>query len=331
MLILSADDVRRALPMAEAVEAMKHAFAALSAGRAVVPQRARLPLARGAGVTLVMPSFVDDDDPGGRALAVKVVSLFEGNPARGLARVQAAVLAFEPDTGRPVALIEGAALTAIRTAAASGAATDLLARPDSRVAAVFGAGVQARAHVAAVCAVRRVETVRIYSRDRAHAAALVRELSAAPGFTARLVAAASPREALRGADVVCAATTSAVPVFEDDDLMPGAHVNAIGSYTPGAREVPPETVRRAVVVVDSREAAWEEAGDLIQPLEAGLIDRSHVRAELGELVLGRVAGRSDDREVTLFKSVGVAVQDAEAARRALGNARRMGLGTEVAF
>jgi ornithine cyclodeaminase len=329
MLILNAVDVRRALPMSLAIDAMKQAFAAFSDGKAVVPPRIHLPITRHSGVSLIMPSFVDGDGAADQALATKVVSLFDGNRARGLARIQAAVVVFEPDTGRPFALLDGAALTAIRTAAACGAATDLLARRDCRTLALFGAGVQARTQLEAICTVRPIEQVRIVGRDPGKVAAMIREFQNHPVVRGALIAANSPRQALQDADVVCAATTSPMPLFADTDLKPGAHLNAIGSYTPQACEVPAETVRRARVIVDSRQAAWEEAGDLIQPLRAGLIGLDHIHAELGELVLGRKAGRRDDQEITLFKSVGLAVQDAVAARVALQNAGRLQLGQSV--
>lgn len=331
MRILNAADVRKALPMRDAVEAMKQAFAALSAGRAEVPHRIHLPVARNAGLSLFMPAFLDDEDPSRQALAVKVVSLFDGNAARGLARIQAAVLALDPQTGRAEALLEGATLTAIRTAAASGAATDLLARPEARVVALFGAGVQARAHVEAMCAVRPIERIAIYSRTRSKVDALIAGVSGTTGVTAELVAAETPRAALREADIVCTVTTSATPVFEDSNLREGTHINAVGSYQPSVAEVPADTVVRARVFVDSRHAAGEEAGDLIQPRQAGRIGPDHIHAELGELVLGTRTGRSDERQITLFKSVGIAVQDAAAAHRALANARELGLGTEVAW
>lgn len=329
MLILNASEVYRALPMRRAIEAMKQAFAALSDGRAEAPLRTHLRAGRNAGISLFMPAFIDDPSPANQALVVKAVSLFDGNAARGLNRIQAAVLVLEPDTGRPAALLEGATLTAIRTAAASGAATDLLARPDSAVLGILGAGVQARYHLEAVCAVRPIREARIYAPTVAKVERLIDEMT--PRVKAALHAAESPRDALAGADVVCAASTSSVPVFADGDLLAGAHVNAVGSFTPQAREVPAETVMRSLVVVDSREAAWQEAGDLIQPLEAGLISRDHIHAELGELVLGRNSCRTDSRQITLFKSVGSAVQDAVAARTALACAREAGLGIEVAL
>jgi ornithine cyclodeaminase/alanine dehydrogenase-like protein (mu-crystallin family) len=329
VLILNAAEVRQALSMREAVAAMKAAFAALSGGRAVIPHRTHLPIARQAGISLVMPAYVDDIEPKRQSLAVKVVSVFDNNPARGLARIQAAVLVIDPATGRPEALLEGATLTAIRTAAASGAATDHLARSDSRRLALFGAGVQARAHLEAICAIRPIEEVRIYSPTPARVAALIGEFAGRPEVHARLIAATSPREALQQADIVCATTTSQIPIFDDADLHTGVHINAVGSYTRDACEIPSATVRRAIVIVDSRDAAWREAGDLIQPLETGLIDRDHIRADLGELVLGRLPGRTDARQITLFKSVGLAVQDAVAARHALENARRLKLGREI--
>lgn len=331
MRILNAADVRTALPMPLAIEAMKQAFAAFSDGRALVPPRIHLPVARNAGVSLIMPSFVDGETLADQALATKIVSLFDGNQTRGLARIQAAVVVLEPDTGRPIALLEGATLTAIRTAAASGAATDLLARRDCRTLTLFGAGVQARTHLLAMCAVRPIETVFIVSRTPSKVATLMSELAGEPSIRVRLIAAESPRQALADADIVCCTTTSQEPIFDDADLKLGVHINAVGSYMPQAREVPPETVRRAFVVVDSRHAAWDEAGDLIQPMQAGLISREHIHAELGELVLGRRTGRVDDQQITFFKSVGLAVQDAVAARVALENSNRLKLGQEVAW
>lgn len=329
MLILNADDIRRALPMPDAIEAMRQAFVALTEQRAVVPHRIHLPVPRNAGISLIMPSFVDAEQPAAQALAVKVVSLFDHNHARGLARIQAAVIVLEPDTGRPIALLEGATLTAIRTAAASGAATDVLARRDSQTLAIIGAGVQARTHLQAVCAVRPIRQIRIFSRTPAKVETLLKEFAGTPGIAAELIAVNSVREALHGADIICATTTSKTPVFDDSDLAPGVHINAVGSYTPQAREIPGETVARAAVYVDSRDAAWSEAGDLIQPLEAGLITRDHVRAELGELVSRPELGRSSDAQITFFKSVGIAVQDAMAAQCALRNAARLKLGTTV--
>jgi ornithine cyclodeaminase len=329
MLLLDADNVRRALPMAQAIAAMKSAFAALSAGQAEVPLRCRLDVALHQGTTLCMPAFIAGTE---EALAVKVVSVFGRNASLGLPAIAGAVLVLEPHTGRPVALLEGGTLTSIRTGAASGAATDLLSRPDSRVVAVFGAGAQARTQLEAVCAVRSIQTCWVYNRTSSRGEALVAELAGQPGrggICADLRVAISPQQALADADVVCTATSSPQPVFADADLKPGAHVNAVGSYTPEMQEVPPATVQRALVVVDARAAALVEAGDLLAPIRQGLITAEHIHAELGEIVLGRKAGRTSDGQVTLFKSVGLAVQDAAAASLACRNARAQGLGQEV--
>ncbi len=331
MLILNAAEVRQALPMPQAIDAMKQAFAAFSSGRAIVPPRTHLTVAQHAGVSLIMPALVNDANPSREALTVKVVSVFDNNSPRGLARIQAAVLVLDPATGQPQALLEGATLTRIRTAAASGAATDLLSRRDSHVVAILGAGVQARTHLEAMCAVRAISEVRIYSRSPSKVDALIADFSNRPDCRAKLVAATSARDAIEHAHIICATTTASTPIFTDADVAPGTHINAVGSYMPQAREIPAETVVRSRVVVDSRQAAWVEAGDLIQPLNAGLIDRDHIHAELGEIVLAEKPGRSDDRQITLFKSVGLAVQDAVAARCALENARRLGQGYEIAW
>lgn len=329
MIILNADDVRRALPMDEAIEAMKDAYASLSDGTAVVPLRTRLPIPDTEALSLFMPAYVRTRD--GQALAIKAVSLFPTNPARGLAYIQAAVLVFDPDTGQAQAFLEGSSLTAIRTGAAGGAGIELLSRPESRVAAIFGAGAQGRTQLEAACTARKIETVYIFDPNLDKASALVEEMKGKGGIPQNVRVALTPQEAVANADIICTATTSTKPVFEDADLKPGAHICAVGSYTPDMQEVPAETVKQAKVVVDSYSASLEEAGDILQPMRAGLFDESHIHAELGEIVLGRKPGRESDEEITFFKSVGIAVQDALAAKVALDNARKMNIGREVAF
>jgi ornithine cyclodeaminase len=326
MLILNAEDVRRALPMAAAIEAARRAFAALAAGQAVVPARAHIPAADGEGVTLVMPALVTGEE---QALAVKVVSLFAGNAARGLARLQAAVLALDPATGVPLALLEGSALTALRTAAACGLATDLLAPADCRCVAIFGAGVQARTQLEAICTVREIRTVWVYDPSAASVESLIAALAGRGPIPANIRPAGDARAALAEADIVCTATTSHHPVFADADVKAGTHINAIGSYQPHVQELPAETVARAWVVVDNRQAALAETGDLIQPIAAGLFGHDHIRAELGDLVLGRPVPPRSPGQITLFKSVGLAVQDATAAKEALRHAAELGIGQHV--
>ena len=329
MLILTAEDVRNALPMKEAIEAMKTAYASLSNGSAVVPLRTRLPIPNSEAVSLFMPAFVNSND--GNALAIKVVSLFPTNPARGLAYIQAAVLVFDPETGRAIALLEGSSLTAIRTGAAGGAAIDLLARKDSKIAAIFGAGVQARTQLEAACTARHIETAFIFARDRQKAQALADEMQGKGSITQDIRVAQSTIEAVEQADIICTATTSSTPVFDDKDVRTGTHISAVGSYREDMQEVPAETLQRSKIFVDSRSASIEEAGDLIQPIRVGLFDESHICAELGEVVLGQHPGRGSAEEITYFKSVGIAVQDALAAQVALANARKMNIGIDVDF
>jgi ornithine cyclodeaminase len=239
------------------------------------------------------------------------------------------VLALDSETGQPTALLEGGSITAIRTGAGSGAATDVLARPEARVAAILGSGVQARTQLEAVCTVRPIEEVRVYSPNEEHARRFALDRAGQGPVLQSVRVVSTPAEAVRGADVVCAATTSSTPVFDGRDLSPGAHVNGVGSYMPTMQEVDVETLKRALVVVDSRESALAEAGDLIVPLQAGLIAEAHIYAELGEILAGAKPGRTTPEQITFFKSCGIAVQDAVAARRALANAERLGLGSTV--
>ena len=332
MLILTADEVRQALPMPETIQAMKRAYASLSDGMAAVPLRTRLSIPGQNAVSLFMPAYVEIDG-GENALAVKVVSLFPKNPERQrrLELIQAAVLVLDAETGQTMALLEGSSLTAIRTGAGSGAAIDLLARPDSAVVAVFGAGAQGRTQLEAACSVRKIEKAWVFDPAIKRAEVFVAEMAGKGGIPSDLRVANSASQALANADIICTATTASSPVFADADLKPGAHISAIGSYTPEMQEVPAETVARALVVVDSRDATLEETGDLLKPMRAGLFGADHIAAELGEIVLGRKPGRSSDEQITFFKSVGVAVQDAMAAQLALENARRDRLGANVKF
>lgn len=328
MLVLSAEDVRRALPVSEAIAAMRRALMAISAGGAQVPLRTHLRLDNQRGALLIMPAHVASD--GSESLAVKVVSAFGRNPDINLPRVQAAVLALDPHTGTPLAVLEGATLTAIRTAAASAVATDLLARQDCHTLAVIGAGVQARSHIHAICAVRGIELIRIYSPRSSSVDELISEM-ASQGVDCEFQNADTPARALRNADILCTASAAHSPVFVDQDLSPGVHINALGSYRRHGTEIPPETVVRARVFVDERRAALAEASDLIQPIERGLISADHIVGEIGEILLERTAGRSSDEEITLFKSLGNAAEDATATSVALHNARTNAIGQVVAW
>lgn len=311
--------------MTAAIASMRSAFAALAGGRVQAPLRTALHAER--GTTLVMPAALWG--PGDAAVAIKVVSVFPDNRLRGLPAIYGLVLVVDPETGEPLATMHGGALTAIRTAAVCGLATDLLARRDSETLAVIGSGVQARTQVEAVCCVRRIREVRIGNPNLASAERAAAELRGVGPIPDRIMATTQSEEALRGADVVCTATTSTTPVLADEDVPAGVHINAIGSYQPHVRELPAATVARSLLVVDEREAAFEEAGDILQAVEEGAITREHVHCELGDLTLGRAKGRTAGEQVTLFKSVGLAVQDVAASRAVMLAAREQGIGQAV--
>lgn len=320
--ILSADDVRAALPMRDAIDAMRDAFGQLSAGTAEVPVRTSVSVPGRDAVTLVMPGRCDV--PYG--LGGKLVSVFPQNAAAGLPVVNAVVVLLDPETGQVAALLEGGALTAIRTGAASGLATELLARPDAKRVAIIGAGVQARAQLEAVCCVRQVESVTVFAL--AGAEQFAREMAGKGGAPDSVRVCGSAREASQGADIVCTATSAFEPVLIADDVAPGAHINAIGAFTPEMREIDPVLVGAARVIVDQRAASLAEAGEVIAAVQRGLMSRADL-VELGEIVNGAAAGRESDDQITLFKSVGVAVQDLCAGARAVEGADLKGLGSVI--
>lgn len=327
MLILRAQDQARALTMAEAIEAVGEALAHFSGGRANVPLRTGIPVPQQGATALFMPALV----AGAGSLGVKYVSVFPRNAERGKPVIHGAVLLADPETGEPLALLEGSYLTALRTGAASGLATRHLARPDAAVAAIIGTGTQARMALRAVAAVRRLREVRLYNRRREKAEAFAREMAAQLGPEApRFRISPDPGEAVRGADIVVTATTSHTPVFPSGAVGSGVHVCAIGSFRPDMQEVPGEVVARAdKVVVESREAALAEAGDLQIPIRQGLWDAGRLHAELGEIHSGHRPGRERADELTLFKSVGLAVMDVVVGRRVYERARQLGIGQEI--
>jgi ornithine cyclodeaminase/alanine dehydrogenase-like protein (mu-crystallin family) len=305
------EEVRRALTMPEAIRAVKEAFIQISTGQAKVPARTSLEIPEFRTTALVMPAYL----PRTKRLGLKLISLCEDNPAKGLPLAQAVAILMDAEFGTPLAVMDASYLTAVRTGAASGAATDALARRDARVVAIFGAGVQGRTQLEAVAAVRAIRKALVFDVDPRAAAVYAKEM----GLKLALdVEPASSPEALREADVICTATTSAVPVFSDGNLKPGVHINAVGSYKPHVREIPGETVRRAGVFVDQRQACLEEAGDLIIPLREKLIDEDHILAEIGEVLAGLKPGRRSDDEVTVFKAVGNAALDLAMASLVFG-------------
>jgi ornithine cyclodeaminase len=313
--------------MDETIAAMKSAFTALSAGKAVVPLRSHLEVPGTDAVNLFMPAFLESASQ--PSLAIKIVAVRPQNPTRGLPMIHAAVVVIDAKTGEMLAMLEGGSLTAIRTGAGSGAATDFLARRDSHQVAIFGAGVQARTQLEAVCTVRKIEEAWVYDPNRKNVDQFIQEMTGKDPIPAHLHAADTPAQAASNADIICTATTSTTPVFPSDVVRPGTHINGVGSFTPAMQEIPANTVLKATVVVDSREAALAEAGDLIQLLANDLITEAHIQAEIGEVIAGTRLGRTSQDQITFYKSVGVAVQDAAAAQLALSNARTRGLGQPV--
>jgi ornithine cyclodeaminase/alanine dehydrogenase-like protein (mu-crystallin family) len=326
VLALSRSDLRRAVTMPEAIELMKTAFAELSAGRAQAPLRATVEISEAPSVLLTMPGFV----PAANSLGVKIVSVVGDNAMRGLPMIHAVVVLVDHVTGQPLGIMEGGYITSLRTGAVSGAATDLLARPDAATLVVIGAGVQGVTQAAAVCSVRPI--TRVIAVD-ARQEALDRYVQSFrrdwPEIDVALETTTDANAAVAQADVICTATTSRAPVFDDFHLRPGTHINAVGAFTPEMQEIPVETVVRATVIVDHLETALAEAGDLIKPLNAGLLNEGQIARELGQVSAGTAPRRVSRDEITLFKSVGNAVQDVVVARRAVDRAHELGIGTTL--
>ena len=309
MRILDAEQVRAAAPMPQLLDAVEAAYRDVAAGRDRSPIRSRLPMGR--GDLLLMPGLRE----GGSGASVKLVTVMTDNPARGLPLIHAVVAWLDADTGEPLAILDGPTVTAMRTGAASGVSTRLLARRDAHVLAVFGVGAQAAWQVRAVMAARQIDEVRVFARTVERREAFRADMAAELGPATEVVAAASAEEAVRGADVVCCATTSFEPIFAADWVTPGTHVSAVGSFQKGMVEVPPQLFGAAgLVAVDSRAAALEEAGDLLAAVETGRLAADGF-VEIGTVDPGWAATR-DPAAITVFKSVGLAIQDVAATELA---------------
>jgi len=322
MLVLSRADLERLLDPPSVIAAVETAFREAAAGRTTALPRAVLPMAKDK-LFLGMVSLL----PRRRALGAKLITVMAGNRARGLPTVHASYLLSDPETGAPLAFMEAGFLTALRTGAASALAARLLARPDARRITCFGAGVQAEQQLRCLLAVLPMERVQVVGRDAERARAFASRMRGMLGVPVE--ATTDRRAAVRQADVVTCSTTAARPVFAGRDLPAGVHVDAVGAFRPATREIDTEGVRRAYVVVDTYEGAWEEAGDLLIPIKARVITRRHVKAELGEVVTRKKPGRVSTEQITLFKSVGWAPEDAATARLAYDRAMAQGVGTEV--
>ena len=321
--ILNTAQVTMLLPMEECVDVMSRVLAALARGDAIQPLRTILRLPHERGVFGVMPAQVDDPD----AFGVKVITVFPGNEGSRFDSHQGAVLLFEPEHGTLAAIMDASAMTAIRTAAVSAVATRLLARDDAGDLAILGSGVQARTHLEAMRVVRKIRRVRVWSRHQTHQRAFA--AWAGQRFGCEVETPASGRDAVAGADIICTVTSSRTPVLAGDWVAAGAHINAVGASLRDTRELDTDAVVQARLYVDRRESALNEAGDFLIPLAEGAITDAHILGEVGELLLGRAVGRQGPSDVTLFKSLGLAVEDVAAAHLVWGEAERRKVGTVV--
>jgi ornithine cyclodeaminase len=326
ILILTHAEVEQLLPMPECIEVMDQALRALARGEMHQPLRHVVHPPDAAGVIAMMPAYRSGADA---LFGLKAICVFPGNAAKGMDAHQGGVLLFSGDTGEPLALMNASAITAIRTAAVSAVATRVLAREDAGDLAIIGTGVQARSHLAAISCVRRIRHVRIASRDFTHAQKFVAEMRSQYDFAFDPVD--NLQAAVDGADLIVTATTSREPVVQCDWIAPGTHINAVGTYSPRAREIDSATMAIASVFVDRRESALNEAGDYLIAASEGAIGPEDLRAELGEVLLGTASGRTTQEEITVFKSLGLAIEDLAAAAHLYRKAADNGVGSWVNF
>jgi ornithine cyclodeaminase len=325
MLILTHSEVRELLPMGDCMRVVGEALRALARGGGVQPLRDGVLLPDRQGVLAWMPGALES----GRPFGIKVLSVFEGAAAMGLDSHQGGVMIFDPETGQPLALCEAGAITAVRTAAVSALATDRLARQDAATLAILGAGTQARSHVEAMLEVRQIERVAVWSRTAAAAEAFADEQSSRHGLPVDVAADAAA--VVEDTDIVCTTTAAREPVLVADMLEPGQHVNAVGASVPSWREVDPGVLPLATLFTDRRESLANEAGEYISAVEEGLIPEGLVVPELGEVLGGDHPGRTSETEITLFRSLGLAVEDIASAHLVYQRALERGIGTEVEF
>jgi ornithine cyclodeaminase len=326
LLVLSHSEVEQLLPMPECIAAMEAAFIGLARGEAHQPLRTIFRSPDLKGVMALMPAFRETSSP---LFGLKAICVFPGNAAIGKDAHQGGVLLFDGATGELLALVNASAITAIRTAAVSALATRLLANDDAGDLAIIGAGVQARTHLPAMACVRNLRRVRVTARRLERAQQLSKDLQ--PHFPVRIEAAETVAAAVRGADLIVTATTSREPVLQREWISSGAHINAIGTYSPKARELDTQTMLDATLFVDRRESAVNEAGDYLIPAGEGVFGPEHIRAELGEVLIGTHPGRTSPQELTVFKSLGLALEDLAAAAHVYQKAQETKAGSWVEF
>ncbi len=325
MLVLSEKEIQSLIDIEELIRALEKAHIQFSTGKAVMPVRLVVPLPEIKGRITSMPAYLSED----KALGMKVVTYFPENPKRGLPIILATVFLYSAESGKLLAVMDGTYVTAIRTACISAVATRALANPETPVLGVLGAGVQARAQIRTLCAVRKIREIKVYDVLEKSVQSLKEELEPEVGTNIEPVKTAE--QAVRNVDLLVTVTTAKEPIVRVDWLKPGVHINAIGSHRPDLREIDGATMKRAKVFVDSREAIMVECGDILLAIKEGAIGEDHIHAEIGEVLAGKKAGRTSVGEITLYKAVGIAIQDVATAnlvyQRAVEN--KIGVAVEV--
>ena len=324
-MVLSEREIQSLIDVEELIRALERAHIQFSSGKAVMPVRMVVPVPEIKGRITSMPAYLSED----KALGMKVVTYFPENPRQGLPIILATVFLFSTESGKLLAVMDGTYITAIRTACISAVATRALANPETPVLGVLGAGVQARAQIRTLCAVRKIEEIKVYDVLEKSVQSLKEELEPEVGI--KIEAVKSAEEAVRNADLLVTVTTAKEPIIRVDWLKPGIHINAIGSHRPDLREIDGATMRRAKVVVDSREAVMAECGDVLLAIKEGAITEDHIHAEIGEVLAGKKTGRTSAGEITLYKAVGIAIQDVATAKLVYQTAveKKIGVNVEI--
>jgi ornithine cyclodeaminase/alanine dehydrogenase len=323
MLVLSESQVQSLIDIDELISTLEKAHVQYSSGHAVMPVRLVVPLPQIQGRITSMPGFLSDD----KALAMKVVTYFPENPRQNLPAILGTIMLFSAETGKMIAVMDGSYITGIRTACASAMAAKSLAKLETPIMGILGAGVQARAHIQALTRVRRIERIKIYSPSGVSAAAIKKDMAGVTKSTIEV--SRSAEEAVRDSDLLVAASTAKEPIIKSAWLKNGVHISAVGSHRPDDREIDGATVARAKLVVDSRDAVMAECGDILLAIKERSISDSHIHGEIGEVLTGAKPGRIGGDEITLYKSVGIAIQDAATANLVYHKALARGVGTSV--
>jgi alanine dehydrogenase len=323
MLLLSEKQVQGLIDIDELIRALEQAHIQYSTGKAVMPVRLVVPLPQIQGRITSMPAYLNED----KALGMKVVTYFQENPKQNLPAILATIMLFSAASGKMIAVIDGVFITAIRTACASALATQALANPGTVKLGILGAGVQARAHIQALARVRKLKQIKIFSPSGVSAATIKGDMEKTRALSIEV--AQSAEAVVRDSDLLVTVTTAKEPIIKPDWLKPGVHINAIGSHRPDLREIDGLTLSKAKVVVDSREAIMAECGDILLALKEKSVGENVIHAEVGEVLAGTKAGRSNANEITLYKSVGIAIQDVAAAQLVYQKALERNVGTNV--